>query len=65
MDIRYEYDVQDVLINSRKARPEPEPNWRSAFCDMKQERNDWMKRALRAEEDAVRIRKLYQDLLNK
>ena len=31
MDISYEYDVQDVLINSRKARPEPEPNWRSLY----------------------------------
>ena len=31
MDISYEYDVQDVLINSRKARPEPEPNWRSMY----------------------------------
>lgn len=41
MDISYEYDVQDVLINSRKARPEPEPNWRSLY-EAERERSNWL-----------------------
>jgi hypothetical protein len=35
--------------------PEPEPNWRSAYYDMREERNTWMKRAIRAEEKSCKL----------